>query len=320
MLMKRFFVMLAFAPALVAAPFDPKDVAAKPAVLAHVDFDALIGSSIGKSILNDPDAQSKLATVAALFDFDLRKQLHGATVYTTEDHPKDGVLIVYADFDADRLIALAKAAKGSECLTNGSHVIYSWLDDKKKHEDDPKRVYGAISGHRVIFGQDESTLADALDVMEGKGDSFSAKDAFPPADEGESTIAEAAVLKFPFDVTDQNAAIFKMSKSVRLKVGEVPGSFHARVQFEAADSDTATQIAAIAQGLDAILKLQKSDTNLLELANSVAIKQNGSTVAVSVSLPTSDVLNAVKEKHKKEKNKDKDKDKDEDTNSPAEQK
>src|SRR5271156_1129368 len=119
--MKRTTLMLATAAALMAgapvdfaAPFNPKDVAATPAVLFAVDCDALRASSVGQSILAEPEVQDKLAAVGAIFDFDLQKQLHGLTVYTTEEHPKDGALIVYADFDPNRLIAVAKAASGFE--------------------------------------------------------------------------------------------------------------------------------------------------------------------------------------------------------------
>ena len=131
---------------------------------------------VGQSILSEPEVQDKLAAVGAIFDFDFRKQLHGLTVYTTEEHPKDGALIVYADFDPNRLITLAKAMDGFQTTTNGSHVIYSWLDDKKKAKNGGEpRVCGAILGSRVIFGQDETHLADALDVIEGKTPSFSGK-------------------------------------------------------------------------------------------------------------------------------------------------
>jgi hypothetical protein len=313
--MKRIFFTLAMGATLLtgpanvfAAPFNPKDVAADPAILVHVDCDALGVSSIGKSILSDPDAQKGLSTVAALFDFDLRTQLHGLTVYATAEHPKDGVLIVYADFDPNRLIALAKAANSSECHTNGAHVIYTWLSDKKKDDDDGdgKRVYGSILGHRVVFGQNESHLAEALEVMDGKAPSYAVKDGLPQAEAGESVLAQGVVVKFPFDSADQNAAIFKMSKSVRLKLSETENHIDANLQLEASDTNTATQIAAIAQGLAAILKLQTGNPDALKLANAIGIKQNGSAVAVTLTMPSAELVGTLNDmKHHSAKDKDK---------------
>jgi hypothetical protein len=213
------------------------------------------------------------------------------------DDPKAGVLIVYADFDADRLTTLAKAANGSQVTTNGSHVIYSWLDDKKKNKDgDPERIYGGIDGHRVVFGQDRNDVGHAMDVIDHSAPDFAGKEGLPKADDGETIIVQGVVLKFPFDTTDQNAAIFKMSKSVHFKLGQMPDTLRGTLHLEAADADTASQISAIAHGLVALLKLQKGDTNVLELANAIQIKQDNSAVGVTLALPTDEVLNKLKEK------------------------
>jgi hypothetical protein len=306
-------------PMVFAAPFNAKDVAADPALLLHVDCDALRSSSVGQSILSEPEIQDKLAAVGAIFDFDLRKQLHGLTVYTTEEHPKDGALIVYADFDPDRLITLAKAAEGFQSATNGSHAIYSWLDDKKKAKDGERpRVCGAILGHRVIFGQDETHLADALDVIEGKAPNFSGKRGLPEPDAGESILLQGVMLKFDFDGADQNAAVFKMSKSVRVKLGERANTMTATVRFEANDADTATQIGSIAQGLLAVLKLQKSDANAMKLANAIVIKQDGAVVGLTLSVPSSELIDIVKQGQKKAE--EKAEEKAQATNAPAETK
>jgi hypothetical protein len=288
------------APVVLAAPFTPKDVAADPALLFHVDCDAIRASSVGQWILSQQEVQDKLAGVGALFDFDIRTQLHGLTVYTTAAHPKDGALIVYADFDPNRLITLAKAAEGFHGVTNGSHVIYSWLDEKKKAKDGERpRVFGAIAGHRVVFGQDESHLAEALDVIDGAAPALSGEKALPAAAAGELIFLQGVVLKFDFDSADPNAAIFKMSKSVRLKLSEAASAMSATVRLETADTNTSTQVASIAQGLVALLKLQTGDPNATKLANAIAIKQDGSTVGLSLSVPSSDLISMIKEGQEK---------------------
>jgi hypothetical protein len=300
--MKRIFAILTTAatlltsvPILFAAPFNPNDVAADPALLAHVDCDALRASFLGQSFLSQPGVQDKLAAVGALFDFDLRSQLHGLTVYTTKDHPKDGALIVYADFDPNRLITLAKAAPGFESVTNGSHLIYSWLGKKKKTNDDERpRVYGAVAGHRIVFGQNESHLADALEVIGGKAPTYSGEKGLPEATPGESVLVQGVILKFDFGSAGPESAIFKMSKSVRLKLSEVASNTTATVRFEAADAGTATQIDLVAQGLMALLKLQKDNAAALKLANVIAIQQDGSAVVLTFSMPSSELADSAK--------------------------
>jgi hypothetical protein len=90
-----------------------------------------------------------------------------------------------------------------------------------------------------------------------------------------------------------------MSKSVRVKLSEVANNMTATVRLEAADADTATNMEAIAQGLMALLKLQKSDTNVLKLANAIMIKQDGPAVGLTLSEPSSELIDMIKEGQKK---------------------
>ena len=123
----------------------------------------------------------------------------------------------------------------------------------------------------------------------------------------------AAVCHF-FDSTDPNAAIFKMSKSVRIQLTEAADTMKAAIHFEAGDADTATQIGAIAQGLVAMLKLQKSDPNASKLANGIVVKQDGPVVACTISLPSSQLIDMIKEGQRKAASKA------QETNSPPERK
>lgn len=300
--MKLHFCLLAvLATAASAGPFNPKDVAANPAVLAHIDCDAFRASSVGQKILEDPEAQQKIAALATLFGFDVRTQLHGLTIYTTEDHPQDGALIVYADFDPARLIAMAQLSDTFTSETNGSRVIYSWVDEKKKlKEGGEPRVYAAIIGNRVVFGENESHLAQALTVIDGKASNYSGKNGMPDHESGESVLAEGVLRKFDFNTADPNTALLKMAKSARMKISEGKDSIRASLRLEARDSSTAAQMSALAQGLLAFVKLQQTDTNALALADAVKVDQYRDFVTVSFSQPSSAVAGMIKAEKKKE--------------------
>ncbi len=290
-----------------AAPLNPKDVAAEPAWVVHVDVDALRNTAVAKTILSQPEIQDKLAGFGALFDFDVRTQLHGVSLYATKEHIKDGTVIVYADFDGKRLLTLAKGmAQDFHTVTNGSHTIYCWNDDKHKDKGGEEKKYGAIEGNRVIVSSDGTQLANALDVIEGKAQTFSEK-GLPQSEDGESIIASALLMKTDFDNEDDNAAILKLSKTVSAKIGEKGDKMIAHVKFEAADEETAKQIAAIAQGLIAFGQLMKPNESLTKLANSIVLKQDGSTVGVTLPVATADLLKMVKDGQEKEKAKEKEK-------------
>src|SRR3954462_12454889 len=123
-------------PAL-AGPLQRADLPAEPAWVVHVDVDGLRPTTIGQYILTEmekPEAQAKLAVFQSLFSFDLRTQLHGLTLYGTGNSTEDGVLLVYADFDTDKLLTLAKAAKDYQSTTHNQHTIHNWVDNKRSRD------------------------------------------------------------------------------------------------------------------------------------------------------------------------------------------
>src|ERR1039457_7495595 len=108
-----------------AGPFQRADVPAEPAWVLHLDCDSLRPTALGQYLLAEmekPEAQAKFDAFQTIFNFDLRKQLHGLTLYSTGKVPEDVVLLVYADFDPSRLVTMAKAAQGYQSTTFKQHV------------------------------------------------------------------------------------------------------------------------------------------------------------------------------------------------------
>jgi hypothetical protein len=285
-----------------SAPLQRADVAANPDAVAHLDLDGFRATIIGKAVtaqMDVPDISSKLAAFQAIFGFDPRTQVHGLTFYTTSQTPGDGVVILYGDFESNRLITLAKAASDYECITNGTHLIHTWIEEKKKRDGESKgRLYAAIQGNRVLFGKSESAIAGALDVLDGKAPTLAGGNSLPEmgaaSSAGKGSFLQGTVNNFDFASKDPNSAILKMSKVVRFHVGEAQDQLRATVNFEARDDDTATQIASVAQGLIALGKLQQKNPGALKLANAASIKQDGATVTATLSIPEDDAVDLIK--------------------------
>ncbi len=319
---KRILLLSAAAIALCAvvagaAPLKRADVIADPGIVVHIDFDGLRATSVGKAILadlQDPDIDSKLQAIQGIFSFDPRTQLHGATVYSTSENPPEGVLIVYAEFDSNRVVALGNFAHGYKTITNGSYLIHTWIDDKGKTNDDSAHIFAAIKDNRIILSKSEFSIVTALDVLSGKAPNLGAGKELPELGNGaKGNVIQAVVHKFDFGNKDPNAAIFKMSKFVHFELGETDDKIAATLSFEAKDNDTATQISAIAQGLLALLKLQQGNPDLLKIANGVLVHQDSAIVTVKASVADKD-LNKIIKTRVADADKDKDKDKDDDGN------
>lgn len=275
------------------------DVAANSVWVLHVNCDTLRPTAIGKYImaeLEKPEAQAKLAVFQDMFSFDLRTQLHGLTLYSAGSTPQDGVLLVYADFDANKLVILAKAANDSKNTTHNGHTIYNWVDDNKKaHHGEKQRVYASIQGNRIIFGQRESAVSQALDVLDGSIPNLSTGSAFPQlGGANDATFLSGAARKLDLSQSDPNAAIFRLSKAIRLQIGEVQQNLTGTLTLEANDEEVAGSMTAIAQGMIGLLKLQKDKPEVAKFLQAINLKQDGSSVVLALNMPTDDAVGALK--------------------------
>ena len=290
--------LLAAAPVTRATPLQQTDVAADPVWLLHVDCDRLRPTAVGQHLLAEmekPNAQNKLAAFQAMFKFDLRTQLHGLTLYSVGQSPEEGVLLVYADFDADHLSTLAKGARDYESSPHNQRVIHSWVDDSKmKSKDSKQRTYAAAQGSRLlIFGQRAAAVAKALDVLDVAAPNLTVSKSFP-ALESKSAFLQGAAQKMTLKNSDPNAAVFRMSKSLRFEIGEEQNRVNATLQLTANDDEVAKQIVSIGQGLVSLMKLQKDRPEAGKLADALTLKQEASDVVVSFSIPVGDAIDLMK--------------------------
>jgi hypothetical protein len=292
--------LVATAVTALTAPLQRADVAADPTWVLHVDCDGLRPTAIGQFLLSEmekPEAQAKFAAFQSIFNFDPRKQLHGLTLYSTGKTEEDGVLLVYADVDPERLVTMAKAAKDYQSTDYKRHVIHNWIDDKKKARNGVRpRVYAAIQGGRiVVFAQQEARIARALDVLDRAAPSLSGNTVFAGLGSPSSTtFIQAAARKLDLPDSAPNAAILRLAKLARLQVGEAQGQLKATLNLEAEDEDVAKQMASVGQGLLALMKLQRDNPGSVKLAEALSLKQDGAGVLASLIVPTADAIELMK--------------------------
>jgi hypothetical protein len=283
-----------------AGPLQRADVAAEPAWIVHLDCDSLRPTAIGQYLLAEmekPEAKAKLAEVQTMFGFDPRKQLHGLTLYSTGKAPEDGVLLVYGDFDAERLITMAKAAQDYQATPYKQHTIHNWIDDKKKPVKGVQpRVYAALErGHILVFAQQEARLAQALDVLDRASANLAASGVFPQlAASDKDSIIQAAARKLDIPDSTPNAAILRLAKAASLQVSAGQGQLRATLNLETNDPDVAQQMATVGRGLLALMKLQKDNTGSVKLAEALSLKQDGAGMVATLVIPTGEVVELMK--------------------------
>lgn len=291
---------LLLARTTTAGPVQNKDVGNDPAWVLHLDCDALRPTAVGKFILAEldkPATRQKLDTFQSFVSLDPRKQIHGVTIYATTKEQSDGVLLVYADFDADRLTSIAENAKEHEAVKHGKHTIHSWLDENKaaKEGGSPK-VNAAIHGSRVIFGQKTERIADALDVLDGKKPNLTASPAYARLGaNAKSAVLVGAARKLDLP-NDPGAAVLKQAKMFWLGAGETDGRVELALDLQTETEETAKQIETVARGLISLMALQSEKPESAKIAKGLTVQQNQTTVAAKLSLPGDDVVAMLKAK------------------------
>lgn len=280
--------------ATTAAPLQRTDVMNEPLWVLHVDADGLRQTVIGQYLLTEmekPEAQKKFAAFQAIFSFDPRRELHGLTLYSVSKAEEDGVLLVYADFDAARLTTLAEGAKDHKSALHGRHTIHNWVDEKKPEKNGVKpRTYAVIHGRgAVVFGQKESRVAEALEVLDRVKPSLATNPQFAKLASG-SAFIQGAARKMDLPASDPNAAVFKQSKMVTLTVGETQRQMEAGLTLEADNEEVARQIESVGRGLIGLMALQKDKPEASRLAQALAVQQAVNAVTVSLSMPADEVV------------------------------
>lgn len=281
----------------VAGPLDRAQVINDPVWVLHVDADGLRQTVVGQHILSElakPEAQKKLDSFQAIFGFDLSKELHGVTLYGATQAEEDGVLLVYADFDAARLTTLAEGAKDHKSGIHGRHTIHSWIDEKKQAKNGIRpRTFAAISGKVVIFGQKESRLAEALDVLDGTKPSLLTNVQFAGL-AARPAFIQGAARKPELPGNDPNAAILKQSRMVTLTVNEVQRKLHAALSLEAESDEVAGHIESIGRGLIGLMSLQRERPEAQEIARGLAVERDGLVVKATLSLSADAAVEIMK--------------------------
>ncbi|MBC8038990.1 MAG: hypothetical protein H7Y06_00440 [Opitutaceae bacterium] len=283
-----------------ANPVDRSAVTDNPAWALHLDADALRTSIVGKHILAEmskPDAELRFALLKAATGSDLRTALHGITVYGATPSPEDGVALVYADLNAERLGALAKMTEDYRTSSHGKHQVLSWIDGKRREKEGGQpRTYAAIDQDRmvVVFAQNETRLTGALDVLDGTQPSLAKSAALPNFGGGEPMVIQGVARQFDGAGDNPGAAVLAQSKLIALEVRENGRQLLANLSLEIKDAESARHVANIARGIVGIIALQPDNPDAVKLARGVSVEQNGLTTIVKLNLPAEDVVAALK--------------------------
>lgn len=295
-----FAALALFAAVGQAAPFDSKNVAADAKWVVHVDVDAVHDSLVVKKAfetcpLLKNDSGKHFDKIIEKFGVDLRKDLHGMTLYGRDTDKTHGVAIVFAKVNQKLLLDKAAHATDHKATKHGEIDIHSWT---QKCGPKPHTAAGAFYKPDVlVFAASVEGVAAAIDVLDGK--SHGITDPKSPLGghvySGSIFLARAIAIR-----PETRCPVLKQAASFRVALGEHDGKSFYRAKLVMKSPEAAAQLKAINDGFQAMGSLKFSgDADVMKLIDGLQAKVEGSTVRIRWDASADDVWTVAEKLAKK---------------------
>ena len=302
--MKRFastFAALALlAAAGQAAPLDSKNVAADAKWVVHIDVDAIRDSHVVKKAfetcpLLKNESGKHFDKLREKIGIDLRKDLHGITLYGRDTEKTHGVAIVFTKVEQKLLLDKAAHASDHKVTRHGKIDIHSWT---QKCCDKTHTAAGAFYKPDVlVFAASVEGVAAAIDVLDGKSPGIT--DPKSPlgghVSPGATVLARAIAIR-----PETRCPILKQAASFRVSLGERDGKSFYHASLVMKSPEAAAQVKAINDGVKAITSLKFSgNADVMKLINGLQVTVKDNTVHVRWEASADDVWTVVDKLAKK---------------------
>lgn len=285
-------LVLAFAAPATAAPLSSKTIPAQAGVVAHIDLDAIRGSStygvLTKKFAKEiGEGKQELQSELAPFDIDILLNASGMSFWAKGDDSDDGAVIMHG-IDTRKLSKLIDKIPGHKQEKKRGLTIHSIDGDGSF----------ALVGSRVVFAKDASQVILTVDVIEGRAKSIARSRQMPSLKGTNGSFLVAAIDANTAKSLRQHTQSALLSKgSIQgavFQIGERNGNLKANLTVQTSGSDVAKKLTEVAQGGVALLSLAADEPELKRLISGLSINQQGSNVVAEISVDPMMLLSLAK--------------------------
>jgi len=283
----------------LAGPLQKKHVAAETKWLIHVDVEDFLGTQVGQFIgteILDKQLAKPTRDFQQQFgiEFDWRK-IRSLTAYGTDfksSAQDKGVLLIESSLDVakslDRMIE-----KQAEAPTK-NRVPLSKVQEASFPLYAVHGVFGTpVGADMFLVSKSKTQLENARRVLTGKAANLTSVTNFPAFAETPKGFLVANVADgfgtaagLPSQV---NA--FKDAEGGQIVAGEKATNVFLNLALHARNTESATQMQQVVQGLVALATLSQSENkDLQRLGQGIKVSGSDKTVTVNVEIPASDVI------------------------------
>jgi hypothetical protein len=286
-----------------AGPLKKEHVAADAKWLIHLDVENLLGTQIGSFLANeilDKQWAKYQRDFKKELDIDLDwRKVHSLTAYGTDFQSSaqdKGVLLIQSRLDLVELLDAIIAKKPQlplKKLQDESFPLYALGND----------VFGSPAGGDVfLLSKSKPQMEKARNVFMRKAANLTSSKAFPAFAEAPKgfLVATAAdgfgsATKLP-----SQANALKSAEGGQVVAGEKADNFFLNFALTAKDTESATQMQQMFQGMIALVALsQNENKELQQLVQGTKVGSVDKVVTLNLELPASEVIAKVNKEQKK---------------------
>ena len=253
--------------------------------VAHLDMEKFIASKLYQYLEKDGKFDIKSRDLNRWFKIDVPKDITGLTIFGLDPGDKQAVFAVAGKFDRAGLLALIALDKEHQETPYGAYTLYSTGSDE----------YGAfINDGLIVFSENREAIEKVLDTAAGKTKSFASSKlnaSFKDVSSGAFLSGVVENLSGLGKGINQSKFVEKASMMFFL-AQEKQDNLQVRVQVTADTPESAKNMADMAQGLIALVRLGQGEgpgAIPASLVEGLKVKLDGKTVRLELDMPSREV-------------------------------
>ena len=253
--------------------------------VAHLDMEKFIATTLYQYLEKDGKFDIKSRDLNRWFKIDVPKDITGLTIFGLDPGDKQAVFTVAGKFDRAGLLALIALDKEHQETPYGAYTLYSTGSDE----------YGAfINDGLIVFSENREAIEKVLDTAAGKTKSFASSKlnaSFKDVSSGAFLSGVVENLSGLGKEINQSKFVEKASMMFFL-AQEKQDNLQVRVQVTADTPESAKNMADMAQGLIALVRLGQGEgpgAIPASLVEGLKVKLDGKTVRLELDMPSREV-------------------------------
>ena len=264
--------------------------------VAHIDVEGLMGSQIGRAVLemigdNDGEKLDAASLIRMLQDgvddedlaIAMIREIRDITVIGTDEDEPD-LVVARTSGVVHALLEAVKDQEGLRIIERDGHSIVTWIDE----EDEDPEAFAVVlptadrDTYRVI-------VSHTIDELIGSIAAAQVRRGGPDWINGADGKLAFVHIESPADIAgDDLPAFLQNTGGIEIAFAERDGKMDASLIVETGDADSAQSLVQMAQGLLAFGRMAASDdpelAHMLDLAKGLGLRADGSAVLANLSV------------------------------------